>query len=178
MLSKNSSTCVVVEWTGGWFAWHLRLFSLALTMIPVFCNMTPCVFVYRHQFFSVAYCILLLCDVTGLIGNVGTVEELKTNLMSLVIFISFNYLLNMFRTLICPFSGACDCVDGLLHRSSCSQFVMCWSFCCGWYLVVSVLQVEALVLQPAKRTLPNIIRYKPQHTTITEQCNRCGKPSV
>ena len=32
-------------------------------------------------------------------------------------------------------------------------------------------QVEALVLQPAKRTLPNIIRYKPQHTTITEQGN-------
>ena len=26
------------------------------------------------------------------------------------------------------------------------------SFCCGWYLVVFVLQVEALVLQPAKRT--------------------------
>ena len=29
------------------------------------------------------------------------------------------YLLNMFRTLICPSSGACDCVDGL-HRLSCS----------------------------------------------------------
>jgi len=27
------------------------------------------------------------------------------------------------------------------------------------------------VLQPAKRTLPNIIRCKPQHTTITEQGN-------
>jgi len=30
----------------------------------------------------------------------------------------------------------------------------------------------------AKRTLPYIIRYKPQHTTITEQGNRCGKPSL
>jgi len=29
-------------------------------------------------------------------------------------------LLNMFRTLICPSSGACDCVDGLPHRLSCS----------------------------------------------------------
>ena len=29
------------------------------------------------------------------------------------------YLLNMFRTLICPSSGACDCVDGLPHRLSC-----------------------------------------------------------
>jgi len=33
----------------------------------------------------------------------------------------------------------------------------------------------SLVIQPAKRTLPNSIRYKPQHTTITEQCNRCGR---
>jgi hypothetical protein len=30
---------------------------------------------------------------------------------------------------------------------------------------------RTVVLQPAIRTLPNIIRYKPQHTTITEQCN-------
>ena len=34
----------------------------------------------------------------------------------------------MFRTLIYPSSGACDCVDELPHRSSCSQFVVCWSF--------------------------------------------------
>ena len=36
------------------------------------------------------------------------------------------YLLDMFRTLICPSSGACDCVDGLPHRLSCSLFVVCW----------------------------------------------------
>ena len=41
------------------------------------------------------------------------------------------FVLNMFRTLIYPSSGACDCVDELPHRSSCSQFVVCWSFCCG-----------------------------------------------
>jgi len=52
-------------------------------------------------------------------------------------------VLNMFRTLIYPSSGACDCVEELPHRSSCSQFVVCWSFCCGWYLVVFVLQAEA-----------------------------------
>ena len=57
------------------------------------------------------------------------------------------YALNMFRTLIYPSSGACYRVVELPHRSSCSQFVVCWSFCCGWYLVVFVLQVEALVLQ-------------------------------
>ena len=36
------------------------------------------------------------------------------------------YLLNTFRTLICPSSGACDCVEGLSHRLSCSLFVVCW----------------------------------------------------
>ena len=49
----------------------------------------------------------------------------------------------MFRTLIYPSSGACDCVDELPHRSSCSQFFVCWSLCCAWYLVVFVLQAEA-----------------------------------
>ena len=49
----------------------------------------------------------------------------------------------MFRTLIYPSSGACDCVDELPHRSSCSQFVVCWSFWCGRFLVVFVLQAEA-----------------------------------
>ena len=34
----------------------------------------------------------------------------------------------MFRTLIYPSSGACDCVVELPHRSSCSQFVVCWRF--------------------------------------------------
>ena len=57
------------------------------------------------------------------------------------------YVLNMFRTLIYPSSGACDCVHELPHRSSCSQFVVCWSFCCGWYLVVFVLQAEAQVVK-------------------------------
>ena len=34
----------------------------------------------------------------------------------------------MFRTLIYPSSEACDCVVELPHRSSCSQFVVCWRF--------------------------------------------------
>ena len=34
----------------------------------------------------------------------------------------------MFRTLIYPLSGACDCVVELPHRSSCSQFVVSWRF--------------------------------------------------
>ena len=82
----------------------------------------------------------------------------------------------MFRTLIYPYSGACDCVDELPHRSSCSQFVVCWSFCCGWYLVVFVLQAEAVGiwwcsvcrLQPAKRTPPNTSHNKSSNTQRTE----------
>jgi hypothetical protein len=34
----------------------------------------------------------------------------------------------MFRTLIYPSSGACDCVVELTHRSHCSQIVVCWRF--------------------------------------------------
>ena len=37
-------------------------------------------------------------------------------------------MLNIFRTLIYSSSGACDCVVELPHRSSCSQFVVCWRF--------------------------------------------------
>ena len=37
-----------------------------------------------------------------------------------------------------------------------------------WSLVVSVLQVETLVLQPAKRTPPNISRSKTSNTQRTE----------
>jgi len=47
--------------------------------------------------------------------------------MSLVILFHL-YVLNMFRELIYPSSGACDCVAELPHRSSCSQSVVCCSF--------------------------------------------------
>ena len=46
----------------------------------------------------------------------------------------------------------------------------------GPCIIVIVEELETnlmslIMLQPAKRTLPNIIRCKPQHTTITEQGN-------
>ena len=55
-------------------------------------------------------------------------KEIPTSCHLLFYFTS--YVLNMFRTLIYPSSGACDCVVELPHRSSCSQFVVCWRF--GW----------------------------------------------
>ena len=64
------------------------------------------------------------------------VEEWKTNVMLLAI---LSYVLNMFRKLIYPSSGACDCVDELPHgRLALSSFCVgalvaagfrWWSFC-------------------------------------------------
>ena len=52
-----------------------------------------------------------------------------------LLFYFTSYVLNMFRTLIYPSSGACDSVVELPHRSPCSQFVVCWRFAAagfGW----------------------------------------------
>ena len=103
------------------------------------------------------------------------VEEWKTKLMSLVIL--FHFLLNMFRTLIYPSSGACDCVVELPHRSSCSQFVVCWSFGAagfGWFSFCRLkhnfsLQNEHHQIPAA----PNL-----QHATNWEQDDRCGNSTT
>ena len=68
-----------------------------------------------------------------------------------LLFYFTSYVLNMFRTLIYPSSGACDCVDELPHLSSCYQFVVCWIF----------------------GAAPKL-----QHTTNWEQDDRCGNSST
>ena len=104
---------------------------------------------------------------------IAIVDEWKNQLGHLLFYFTY-YALSMFRTLIYPSSGARDCVDELPHRSSCSQFVVCWSFCCGWYLVVFVLQASAWKTNTSK--------YQPQqklqHTTNWEQDDRCGNSST
>ena len=77
--------------------------------------------------------------------------------MSLAILFHLLCALNMFRTLIYPSSGVCDCVDELPHRSSCSQFVVCWRF-----------GAAGFVLLPAKRTPPKTSRTKSSNTQRTE----------
>ena len=62
-----------------------------------------------------------------------------------------SYVFNMFRTLIYPSSEACDCVVELPHRSSCSQFVVCWRFGATGFEWCSFCR-----LKPAKRTPPKI----------------------
>jgi hypothetical protein len=73
---------------------------------------------------------------------IAIVDEWKPTWCHLLFYFTY-YVLNMFRTLIYSSSGVCDCVDELPHRSSCSQFVVCWSFWCGRFLVVFVLQAGA-----------------------------------
>ena len=63
-----------------------------------------------------------------------------------LLFYFTSYVLNMFRTLIYPSSAACDCVVELPHRSSCSQFVVCWRFGAAGFEWCSFCR-----LQPAKR---------------------------
>jgi len=60
-----------------------------------------------------------------------------------LLFYFTTYVLNMFRTLIYPSSGACEYSVELPHWSYCSWFDVCWEFRCGWVGVVSVLQAEA-----------------------------------
>ena len=55
------------------------------------------------------------------------------------------YVLNKFRKLIYPSSGACDYSVELPHWSYCSWFVVCWSFGVVGFGVVFVLQAEALL---------------------------------
>ena len=45
-----------------------------------------------------------------------------------LLFYFTSYVFNMFRTLICPSSGACGCVVESPHRSFFSEFVVCWRF--------------------------------------------------
>ena len=95
----------------------------------------------------------------------------RTTWCHLLLFFT-SYVLNVFRTLIYPSSGACDCVVELPHLSFCSHFVVCWRFgaagfewcpCCR-------LKHNKVVLQPAA---PNL-----QHTTNWEQNDRCGNSTT
>ena len=82
---------------------------------------------------------------------IAIVEEWKTNLMSLAIYFTY-YALNMFRTLIYPSSGACDCCCWITTSVVLFSVRCVLEIWCGWYWVVPVLQAEA-VLQSATQAL-------------------------
>ena len=61
-----------------------------------------------------------------------------------------SYVLNMFRTLIYPSSGACDYSVELPHWSYCSWFDVCWSFGVvglGWYPAIVCISLISPYLQ-------------------------------
>jgi len=82
----------------------------------------------------------------------------------------FQYLmLNMFRMLIHPSSGACDLFVELFHGLYCSGSIdVCWCYVVVWLGLCGIcMQAEALVPQPAYRyhTTPA----KPQRNTKTHR---------
>jgi len=92
----------------------------------------------------------------------------------------------MFRTIVYPSSGACDCIDELPHPSSYSQFVVCWSFGCGWYLVVFVLQAEACktntrwirAYDELQIAVTEVGQVKQTVTTLTWEIRSLGKENI
>ena len=94
-----------------------------------------------------------------------------------LLFYFTSFVINMFRTLIYPSSGACDCVVELLHWSFRSCFAVCWRFGAAGFRVVSVLQAEAqlqlcLSLQHGYYSNPTALDL--QHTTKQEHNFSCA----
>ena len=75
-----------------------------------------------------------------------------------------SYVLNVFRTLIYPSSGACDYSVELPHWSFCSWFDVCWSF--G---VVGACNTDTTPTQPHRNT--NTHRTKNKTTNVVIQQN-------
>jgi len=94
------------------------------------------------------------------------VEEKKTNSMSLAILFHFtSYVLNMFRTLLYPSSGACDYSVQLPHWSYCSWFDV-WL---GWS---GIRVAGCFSLQHGYHSKPTTPKL--QHTSNQEQYDQCG----
>ena len=101
------------------------------TVVAVFWN-------NRFENFMVMLLTALQCTVTFLLKKCvmfALTSSLTWNLLKNerptschLLFYFTSYARSMFRTLIYPSSGACDCVVELPHRSFCSQFVVCWRF--------------------------------------------------
>jgi len=77
-----------------------------------------------------------------------------------LLFYFTSYVLNMFRTLIYPSSGACDYSVELPHWPYCSWFDVCWSFCVvrlEWYPCCSLQPLTRIPLQSNHAETPTHI---------------------
>ena len=98
--------------------------------LGLFCWITTLVVLFLVR------CVLeFLCGWVGVVSDVyWTVHHcdswrIKDQLDVTILFHFTSYVLNMFRTLINPSSGACDYSVELPHWSYCSWFDVYWSFC-------------------------------------------------
>ena len=73
--------------------------------------------------------------------------RIKDQLDVTLLFYFTSYVLNMFRTLIYPSSGACDCAVELPRQPFCSRSVVCWRFGAAGFAWCPCCR-----LQPATRT--------------------------
>ena len=83
-----------------------------------------------------------------------------------LLFYFTSYVLNMFRTLICPSSGACDYSVELPHWSYCSCFDVCWNF--G---VVGLEWYPCCRLMPATR-IPHRTKNKTTNVVIQQNSRK------
>ena len=77
-----------------------------------------------------------------------------------LLFYFTSYVLNMFRTLKYPSSGACDYSVELPHWSYCAWFDVCWSFGVigfEWYPCCSLQPASRIPLQPNHTETPTHI---------------------
>ena len=109
---------------------HVFLFAYSKTLLFRIAVRGMCTFRYSLLW------ILCLLDHAAL----WYVENKRPTWCHLLFYFT-SYVLNMFRTLMYPSSGACDCSVELPHWSYCSWFDVCWSFgvvglewypCAGW----------------------------------------------
>ena len=102
-----------------------------------------------------------------------------------LLFYFTSYVLNMFRTLIYPSSGACDYSVELPNWSYYSWLDVCWSFGVvglGWYPCCRLKPATRIPLQPNHTECfslqhgyhSNPTTPKPQHTSNQEQYDQCG----
>jgi len=91
-----------------------------------------------------------------LLQNHSTYLKNKRPTRCHLLFYLTSYVLNMFRTLIYPSSGACEYSVELPHWSYCSWFDVCWS--CGvvgleWYPCCRLKHASACTIQQNSRNL-------------------------
>ena len=152
--------------------WCQQHWCLSVCLSHSFCRLVTLAEGQTVDRWTIESCVSFVCWYTYILNDIERYlldDAAKTEVISMLknerptwyhlLYYFTSYVLNMFRTLIYPSSGAWDCVVELPHQSSCSQFVVCWSFGAagfGWCLFCRL-----------KRSPPNTSRTKsPTHNEL------------